>query len=193
MSEKEPGSKNAWIIPIAVAAVGAISTVLVALISKPPAPPTPTPTPTVAVIGKSVISKDGTVQPTVDFALKSEKPRLRIGNTASQSSIEVSNLTLHWSCEKCPRLETPEPSEPDDIKEYRYSVNVTESSGSKLLDPRIFNYAAGEIDDYFIYIEYPGNGVYHFWIDLNYVESGGKTPKSYKTPENLVKECESEK
>jgi hypothetical protein len=183
-------SKFGWVIPLGVAVVGTIGTIVVAVINKPPSPP---PTPTASIAGKPVTSKGGSLEPSVDFSIKSEKPRIRIGNPSPQGIIEVSDLKLHWAFEKCPALEPASPNDKesgDSPKEFRYAVNVNARSDSKLLDPRTFSYAAGEIDEYYIDIDFTGNGIHHYWLEFKYGQPGGKTLKNYKTPENLVKECD---
>lgn len=184
--------KFGWAIPLGVAAVGTIGTIAVAIINKPPSPP---PTPTASIAGKPVSSKTGSLEPSVEFTLKEYKPRVRIGNPSPQGIIEVSDLKLHWSFEKCTALEPASPDDKesaDSPKEFRYAVNVNDRSDSKLLDPRTFSYAAGEIDEFYIDIDFIGDGIHHYWLEFKYGKPGEKTLKNYKTPENLVKECYAE-
>lgn len=194
-NDSDQDKKQSWFVPVVMAVIGAISTIAVAVINKPPSP-TPSNTLPSSLLVPTTPSLPSTspnslegdeFKPTVEYSLSQfSGARLRLGNR-KQEVFLVSDITLHWDYSKCPRLEEPLVGLP--LIEYRYTVNVTQNRGSKLLDKRTFKYALGDVDDFYVDINYPGKGVYQIWFEFKYSSFGSSNLKIYQTQKELISLC----
>ncbi|MBD2594074.1 hypothetical protein H6G74_06985 [Nostoc spongiaeforme FACHB-130] len=194
-NDSDKDKKQSWFVPVLIAVIGAISTIAVAVINQPDSytPSNTSPSSRVFPTTSSIPSnspnsaRGDEFKPTVEYSLSEfSGAKLRLGNR-KQEVLLVSDVTLQWDFSKCPRLEEPLTGLP--LIEYRYTVNVTQNRGSKLLDRRTFKYASGDVDDFYVDIIYPGNGVYQIWLEFKYASFGSSDIKIYQTQKESISLC----
>ena len=132
---------------------------------------------------------DAYLKPIVEYSLgKYTGVHLKIANTSPKGIIVMSDLTLHWDYSECPEFREPSVGAP--LIEYRYEVDVTKSRDSKILDTREFKYGPGDVDAFYVGINYPSLGVYHIWVEFKYSEFGSTTLGIYQTRKASIGLCE---
>ena len=104
-----------------------------------------------------------------------------IGNQG-QGIIIISELTLQWGYQECPEYREP-------LVTYRYEVDLTKSSGSKLLDDREFKYGPGDVDKFLVDLNFPGHGVYEIWITFKYKKIGESTSHLFESTHDEREVC----
>jgi hypothetical protein len=109
-----------------------------------------------------------------------------MGNT-SDDIIIVTEPTFHWTYQECPKLIPPRAGAM--MQEYRYTVKLSKTDDSKLLDSRAFKYSSGEADDFIIDLKFPGNGVYTTWFSVQYKHLGNSREQTYNTKQAQMRLC----
>jgi hypothetical protein len=145
---------------------------------------------------KSTSSSVSNEPPTGESALKvnysadEQAASMDVGNGGTSGVIIVRQLTLHWEYKPCPRL-TPATgsSAPGVVNVYTYEVRLSTSDGSDVLDPRPFKYGPGEVDGFFVYLQYPGNGIYTLWLSFRYRALGDDKDRVYTTRKEVLEVC----
>jgi hypothetical protein len=110
-----------------------------------------------------------------------------IGNNGG-GIILVKNFTAYWNYKKCPFFRPSGVGAP--LIQYKYELTLTKTSGSKLIEHRIFKYGNGDIDDFYIDINYPDYGVYEIWFEFDYQIFGQSDWNIYKTEKQSIELCE---